>query len=134
MAESCARSARLDAGFVRRHRRLSSHNTCCCQWPKLPQNPPEAPAPLMSSFSTNVSVSVSVCLCVWFHTSSVFKLFHKLGEKLMKLLTADIHRKNRRRRKTEFCIPKNEKDQKHHSWKCNSATAPSAGCSGALQQ
>lgn len=40
---------------------------------------------------------------------------------------------NRRRRKTEFCIPKNEKDQKHHSWKCNSATAPSAGCSGALQ-
>lgn len=60
-------------------------------------------------------------VCAGFHTSSVFKLLHRLGEKLMKLLTADTHRKNRRRRKTEFCIPKNEKDQKHHSWKCNSA-------------
>lgn len=135
MAESCGRSARLDAGFVRRHRRLSSHNTCCCQWPKLPQNPPEAPATLMSSFSTNVSVSVCLCVLGCIYEQCVLhKVLHRLGEKLMKLLTADTHRKNRRRRKTEFCIPKNEKDQKHHSWKCNSATAPSAGCSGALQQ
>lgn len=50
-----------------------------------------------------------MCLCVGFHTSSVFKLLHRLGEKLMKLLTADTHRKIAEEEKQSFVFQKMRK-------------------------